>query len=210
MAHGLGRRPAPDERDKRFPMTAALVAIPARPSRKTWRVWWKGDQGASPHCVGYSWYAMLRSLPLLQREPQADYIYHEAQKVDEWDGEGYAGTSVRAGAKILQREGKLLSYGWGYDLETVLQWLAFKGPVVLGTTWHDDMFTPNPAGIVSRTGASVGGHAYIALGYDDKAGLLYCQNSWGTDWGVKGRFYLRYADADRLIRDDGEACTALE
>src|SRR5688572_4499865 len=105
--YGLGRRPAVDARDQAFPMAAKLVELPVRPKTKTWRVWWKGNQGSDPHCVGFAWYAMLRSLPLLQREPPAQFIYHEAQKVDEWDGEGYPGTSVRAGAKVLQREGKI-------------------------------------------------------------------------------------------------------
>jgi hypothetical protein len=208
MTHALGRRHAPDERDKQFLMAAKLEAV-ARPVRKNWRVWWRGDQGSEPHCVGYAWHGMLRSLPLLQREPSPQYIYHEAQKVDEWDGEGYAGTSVRAGAKVLQREGKLTSYGWAWDLETVLNWLATKGPVVFGTTWYDGMFTPDADGIVALTGPAAGGHAYEVIGYDDKKELLCCPNSWGQ-WGKKGRFYLRYADADRLIRDDGEACTALE
>ena len=33
------------------------------------------------------------------------WLYHEAQKVDEWPGEDYDGTSVRAGLDILRKRG---------------------------------------------------------------------------------------------------------
>lgn len=210
MNKGLGRRHAPDTRDHEYLMATALRGAPERPKVKTWRIWWKGDQKDTPMCVGFSWYGMLRALPVLERKPPAEVIYHEAQKLDEWEGEDYDGTSVRGGAKFLQQQGKLLSYGWAWDVETVLQWLAFKGPVVLGTNWYNDMFTPDKDGILSVSGENVGGHAYLAIGYDDERKLVQFQNSWGTSWGKKGRFYLRYADADKLIKDDGEACTALE
>ncbi|MEB3701611.1 C1 family peptidase [Candidatus Bealeia paramacronuclearis] len=38
----------------------------------------------------------------------------------------------------------------------------------------------------------LGGHAVLALGYDDKTQLIKCANSWGTSWGDKGYFYLPY------------------
>jgi len=208
---GLGRRPSVDERDRLHLMARELPAtLPARPIRKTWRLWWKGDQGKTSECVGYSWYAMLRALPLLQREPLPETIYHDAQRLDEWEGEDYDGTSVRAGAKALQVAGKIRTYAWAFELEAALNWLAIKGPVVLGTDWLQDMFTPGADGIVRVSGSVAGGHAYLALGYDDKAKLLICQNSWSTAWGKSGRFFIRYADADRLIKEGGEACTATE
>lgn len=207
--HGLGRRHLPDARDHGYMMAARLGAV-ARPVRKTWRIAWKGDQGTTSACVGYSWHGLLRALPHLQREPSPTAIYEAAQTLDEWPGEEYDGSSVRGGAKALQAAGKLTAYAWAFDIETVLNWIAVKGPVVLGTTWYDQMFRPDASGLVSPGGAVAGGHAYLAIGYDDKLKRVLCQNSWGTAWGVKGRFSLRYEDAQALIARDGEACTATE
>lgn len=45
----------------------------------------------------------------------------------------------------------------------------------------------------------MGGHAVMAVGYDDNItcpgatkGALLCRNSWGTGWGLAGYFYLPY------------------
>jgi len=35
-------------------------------------------------------------------------------------------------------------------------------------------------------------------------------NSWGDEWGKSGEFYLPFRDLERLIADNGEACTAVE
>lgn len=39
----------------------------------------------------------------------------------------------------------------------------------------------------------LGGHAVLAVGYDDSKQLMKVRNSWGTDWGQKGHFWLPYA-----------------
>jgi C1A family cysteine protease len=36
----------------------------------------------------------------------------------------------------------------------------------------------------------LGGHAVCAVGYDDHAQILIVRNSWGTDWGDAGYFYM--------------------
>ena len=207
----LGRRHAPDQRDNNFLMKSVLPTI-ARPSYKQWGLNWKGDQGETSQCVGYSWHGLLRARPALQRDPNPTNIYTEAQKVDEWPGEAYEGTSVRGGAKYLQSLGKIKSYSWAFDINTVLNWLGTKGPVVVGTLWTYTMFTPDQTGLVSVGNINnvAGGHAYLAIGYNDKTQLVTLQNSWGKSWGLKGRFYMRYQDLDTLVKMDGEACTPTE
>lgn len=211
MPKGLGRIVVPDDRDRAFPMKAALeLAVPPRPARKTWRIWWKGDQGDTPMCVGYSWHGFLRSLPLLQRDPSALWIYKRAQQIDEWPGEEYEGSSVRAGVKALQEKGLIKNYVWAYNVDTIVEWLARNGPVVLGTTWYEDMFTPDRNGVVVPGGRIAGGHAYEAIGYDDPTEMIICQNSWGDPWGLNGRFKISYDDLNELLKDQGEACAATE
>ncbi|HLK30381.1 MAG TPA: C1 family peptidase [Puia sp.] len=38
-----------------------------------------------------------------------------------------------------------------------------------------------------------GGHAVMAVGYDDTKSVMIVRNSWGTGWGAKGYFYMPYA-----------------
>lgn len=39
---------------------------------------------------------------------------------------------------------------------------------------------------------AVAGHAIAAVGFDDKKQHFIIRNSWGTDWGDKGYFYMPY------------------
>jgi len=39
----------------------------------------------------------------------------------------------------------------------------------------------------------LGGHAVVCVGYDDTKKMFIMRNSWGTNWGVAGYFYLPYA-----------------
>lgn len=43
------------------------------------------------------------------------------------------------------------------------------------------------------TEASIGGHAVMAVGYDDSQNWFIVRNSWGVGWGMKGYFTLPYA-----------------
>lgn len=209
MKRGFGRICKPDARDKKFLLRSVAVPV-ERPKKKTWRVWWKGDQGSTPQCVGFSWHALLRALPKLQRTPGPDDIYHLAQRNDEWPGEDYAGSSVRGGAKGLQDAGKIISYGWAFTAEDALQWTGLNGPVVLGTNWYAGMMSPGKSGVLSVSGRAVGGHAYLLIGYDDRKELALIQNSWGIRWGLNGRAWIRYQDLEHLIMDNGEACAPTE
>ena len=45
----------------------------------------------------------------------------------------------------------------------------------------------------------LGGHAVMAVGYDDAKKRFIVRNSWGSRWGLKGYFTMPYAylqDAD--------------
>ncbi len=211
--YGLGRVVSKDRRDQRF-----LLSAPTVPATRTHRYWydngWWGDQGATSSCVGHAWAHFVEDSPRTHPAPGFHIdpytIYREAQKVDEWTGEGYDGTSVRAGAKYLQAQGVIGEYLWAFDVDTVIRNILEVGPLVVGTNWYEGMFYPKRDFIIHPTGRVAGGHAYVLNGYNKATKLFRCKNSWGRGWGSKGHAYMHRSTFARLLAEDGEACIATE
>lgn len=211
----LGRVYIPDERDKKYLIENKLYLSTPTFKSKFWDAeeWW-GDQGNTPQCVGYSWAHWIEDGPIkhggIAPIVNPTLIYREAQKLDEWYGENYDGTSVRGGAKYLKNTGKISSYLWTYDLNVLINTLLTIGPVVVGTNWYYDMFFPNRNGLIKVSGRIAGGHAYVLNGVDTKTRLFRIKNSWGRSWGKNGFAFISFSDMQRLIKENGEICLAIE
>ncbi|MGZ3884364.1 MAG: C1 family peptidase [Bacteroidia bacterium] len=76
--------------------------------------------------------------------------------------------------------------------------LASGYPFVFGFTVFDNIYSDK----VTKTGqldlpgpkdAREGGHAVMAVGYDDSTQRFIIRNSWGPDWAMKGYFTMPYA-----------------
>ncbi len=86
--------------------------------------------------------------------------------------------------------------------------LADGYPFVFGFTVYDGFESPQVArtGTLSmpkKTESVVGGHAVLAVGYNDKQKRFLIRNSWGDKWGKKGYFTIPYAYLeDRNLSDD--------
>ena len=208
--YGLGRIIAQDDRDHKFLM-AAVIANKPTPAYRYLRTGAVLDQGTTSSCVGHAWAGFLMAAPTMTRNVDPFDLYHGAQRNDEWDGEQYDGSSVRGGAKYLQDQGRLSSYVWAFEAQTVADFiLAGHGTVVVGTNFYDQMFRPDTHGFVQPFGRIVGGHAYLLCGYSRTRGVFRIQNSWSTAWGEHGRAWITGEHMDALIRSDGEACAAVE
>lgn len=216
--------PSPDPRNRNYPMQATLRTA-VRRRNKLWRPGPVLDQGREGACVGFAWAAEAFSTPVAvdlnrtakvpTKDPTqfARTLYRNAQKVDEWLGEDYSGTSVNAGAKAMREFGLVREYRWCADMDDLVGAVLSKGPVVIGTPWYSDMYEA-PNGILTPGGILVGGHAILAVGYRHKDPRLdggdgvILQNSWGTSWGDGGRAVIRLDDLSELLAD-GEAAVAV-
>lgn len=222
MDYGLGRRPAPDARDARYPMRLVLPSFRLAPGTRHYPPGPVLDQGNTGTCVGHAWRGWLNGAPLMTKTgPSAMALYREFVKDDWWpendfestapDSQLQFGTSVRAGVEWLQKQGQIANYVWATTVDEVRAFLlSGQGTVVFGTDWYADMFNPDKFGVVRLSGGIVGGHAYKATGWSDTQNAVRCQNSWGRGWGQQGRFWLKRADLQTLLDAAGECCAAVE
>jgi hypothetical protein len=219
----FGRIEAPDVRDHSYPMMLATAELPSK--LPDWTLWPMQlpvlDQGNTATCVGHGWWNFLRCAPdeLVPDFSPRD-LYRRIVLVDEWaanDGEATApdsqlqfGTSVRAGAKALQDLGLLATYLWAFDVETIVRFLAFKGPVVIGVDWTEGMMQADRKKFIHYSGRLRGGHCTLLRAVHVPRRLVMVTNSWGRRFGHWGDAWLSWSDLGALLRRGGEACTAVQ
>ncbi len=83
------------------------------------------------------------------------------------------------------------------NLQGVKSSLALGFPVAFGFSVYESFEAPDVAksGIMPIPASDehlMGGHAVLAVGYDDAKGKLIVRNSWGAQWGMKGYFLMPY------------------
>ena len=75
--------------------------------------------------------------------------------------------------------------------------LASGFPFVFGFTVYESFESPQVArsGVLDMPGLgeqAIGGHAVLAVGYDDATRRFIVRNSWGARWGQRGHFTMPY------------------
>jgi C1A family cysteine protease len=102
-------------------------------------------------------------------------------------------------------------------LASIKSHLASQMPSMFGFSVFESIYDDNSGRIPLPTNkeSMVGGHAVMAVGYDDTMkiknprpggketkGALLIRNSWGTSWGQKGYGWLPYAYVTEYLADD--------
>lgn len=205
---GLGRIYKHDPRDDDFHLTAPL----GKTSRQ-FRYWNGGhilDQGQTVSCIGQAFAEWLDIRFKQFLDPRG--IYELAQRLETggtFDPE--AGTTVRAGAKLLKKLGFIERYHWAHkSIDALIHWLLEVGPAVIGVNWYEGMDEPTNGVDIHPTGKLRGGHGILADGVDKADGVIRLRQSWGPDVGTNGHLHIAIDDVKQLMREDGEVLLAVE
>jgi len=205
-----------DEKSREFPARGVLFDPGVELVSRVWSRPGPYNQGQTYQCVAYSTKGVCNTAPVSDgKDPgvldliDPKTIYDLAQTLDPWPGTGYNGTSTLAGLKAAHQLGLIPGYRWCFGLDDVLKTLSQHGPVMVGVTWWQSMFSPGYQGmlVVDKAAGNAGGHCVELVGVDVEAQAVLGVNSWGTGWGDQGRFKILFEDLDMLLREDGEAGT---
>jgi C1A family cysteine protease len=105
-------------------------------------------------------------------------------------------------------EHQITSYHRLSTLDQMRSCLAEGFPFVFGFAVYESFESQEVAktGLVPMPKAKeqcLGGHAVLAVGYDDENQQFIVRNSWGTGWGMKGYFTMPYKYlSNRNLSDD--------
>lgn len=205
----------PRDGDYTFGVGATFAGRPTAPPPGPVRLWTTAptlDQGDFPHCVAFSWANWLRSDPLRQGvNLDTTWLYTACQRFDEFPGEDYSGTSLRAGVKVLKGAGFVGLYVNTRNEPEVRNWVRERGPVVVASKWLQSMSALDSGLWARPLGAVLGAHAWLIVGHNANLKAYLCQNSWGTRWGRGGFFALTETNLATLMQTwGGHAITAVE
>ena len=168
-------------------------------------------QGETNHCCGFGVADLLINLPV--NTPCTNDDGHEFYYIcKEFDGEprNEDGSNLRSVAKTLQKIGSISNYAFAPNVATLKWWLLNKGPVVVGTIWRTNMFTPGVNNLLDIGGIVEGRHCYLVNGYIETLDVYVIQNSWGAPWGNNGKAFIKAKDFEKLFFYGGEAIAAVE
>jgi hypothetical protein len=209
MSHAFGRLIEHDPLSRNF-------AHPERAFVKKTTLWAHRapvlDQGqvgsctgnALAQCLNTDYFTAPRNRYL--DEHDALLLYSKATRLDPFPGHyppDDTGSSGNAVCKAGRALGYLQSWKWTFSFTSFLSALQTQ-PLIVGTAFYEGMENPDSNGLVELTGQIVGWHEYVALGVDYAPETLTFLNSWGADWGINGRFRMRFADFAMLQTDQGD------
>lgn len=183
------------------------------------------DQGKIGSCTGNAGTGALGTQPYFDAvgkevlpspddaaaaEEFAVQLYSDATKADGYPGvypPDDTGSSGLAICKVLKARGTITGYRWARSAYGLLRLLQ-NGPVLQGMPWYEAFFQPDADGYIDSdpkwlSSGVAGGHEVEAIGVqlDDSdafnSTIIYA-NSWGTGWGLEGRFKMRLRSYEQL------------
>lgn len=198
---------------------AAIELVPDEPVRDVrWRPARRAplDQGREGSCTGHAIAHVIGAEPSGFEgisHSLAVQFYKLGQRVDEWPGDHYVGTSVNAVMKVGRRLGWWDSYRWAFGVDDARRAVQL-GPLAVGVPWHAGMYETDPDGVVVVRGQQVGGHCLAVVGwatdYLGRGPGFWWLNSWGRGYGNNGAAFVPEATFAALIEGVGEVAVPVD
>jgi C1A family cysteine protease len=140
--------------------------------------------GAGDCDGGYSYYA-LWYISNTGIPDEACYPYMETEgscngRCADWASRSYRGRGVLGVAQNVN------------DIKAALQ----NGPTTISYDVYTDFYFYGDGVYEYSWGFYMGGHAVTLVGYDDATQAWLCKNSWDSDFGEDGYFWIRWGTAD--------------
>ena len=155
--------------------------------------------------VGFDSGAMIRdgvkSVAKLGVCPEDEWPYDDTPPPSEgqaWPAGARAGQKPPTPCFDHARQHRVISYERvDRSLNQLKGCLAEQFPFIFGFTVYESFESETVArtGVVPMPAGSertLGGHAVLAMGYDDGEQRFLVRNSWGPEWGIRGYFTMPY------------------
>jgi len=208
----LGRHVVHDPRSRNFEAEAAGAIKSVQHSSTGLPL----DQGNIGSCTANALCGALDSSP----DNKSGKSYKESDAVSlyeletQLEGQPYPpndpGGSGLMVCKAAKQLGWISSYKHAFGIDHALRALTLR-PVITGVAWYTSFDSPDANGLVAiAPGATVrGGHEIVADGIDAPNQLVWFWNSWGTVYGVGGRFCMSFDTWSQLLAQQGDVTVPL-
>jgi hypothetical protein len=209
----LGRHVVHDPRSRDFPAEVATKIVDVEHQAFGLPL----DQGSLGSCTANALVGALQSVPnvtparearpLVEKDAQGCYHVETALEGQPWPPNDPGGSGLMV-CKAGEQLHWVRSYSHAFGLEHALKALV-KRPCIFGVSWYDSFDSPDPqTGVVELPkGAHVrGGHEVVADAIKASDELVGFWNSWGTAYGLCGRFWMPFSVLERLLSEQGD-CT---
>jgi hypothetical protein len=209
----LGRHVRHDERSKAYRFSTYGLTLVSTVHIRRCGVFDQLDLGS---CTGNAALGVLGTDPFKDTlssdfkftEENAVKLYSSFTKADNFEGQyppNDTGSDGLTSAKVLKELGYISGYQHTFSFNDALLALT-KTPFVTGINWYSSMDVPDENGRVAITPNAYirGGHEVEAFALDVDNHLVWFWNSWGTNWGLEGKFSMSFDDYARLLGESGD------
>jgi hypothetical protein len=210
----LGRHVEHDPRSRNFSAARAPRIVSVQHSETGLPL----NQGELGSCTANALCGALDSAPDFSggtplAEPDALHLYERETQLE---GKPYPpndpGGSGLMVCKAARELGLISSYKHAFGLQHALEALVLR-PVITGISWYTSFDTPDPkTGLVELAANATirGGHEVVADGIDAENELVWFWNSWGTQFGLGGRFCMAFNTWEQLLENQGDVTVPLK
>lgn len=155
-----------------------------------------------------------------------EWLWRKAKQWDDFPDTIYSddnGTSAVGACRVLKKFGHIVQgkrlpsksegikeYRWLSTIDQIRDAISRGYPVAFGCNWYSNFDTPRKykgeswIGRSKNLGILRGGHETYFVGNSDKRRALLLCNSWGTDYGDKGKVWIGWDVVERLMREMGD------